>query len=178
MSYTELYVFNKNNTCMFLDEIQNSHRGAMAIWLHLEKKYLPPLSDPYGLIKDYNSRFFCGKVESLKEFWDLFKDKRLTIDERIVLGSTYDNVLVKKENFSKLIKAFRNFEATTSLKEQADLIESIINEPEISAIGWNQTSISDNSWQMYDEEKDEYIPYDLDKCNDHWYLFEELEKEI
>lgn len=83
-----------------------------------------------------------------QEFWDLFYDSRLSLDERIVLGSTYDFVLVKKEDLSQLIKAQKKVFAemkieypTSALKEEYELLESIMND-DFYAIGWHRNNIS------------------------------------
>lgn len=166
MSYTEIFKINKDGKGEFIGETKNSFRGAMAIWSHLEKKYLPN--------EGQFNRFVMGKMN---EVWDLAKGDRITEAEKRVMQSTFDNVLVKKENLPKLLEYFRNFETETSLSEQAEIIEEAIEKDNnLIAIGWNQTSVNGDNWSNwggYDEETDEPIPYDINTMDKHWYLFSE-----
>jgi len=178
MSYTELYTFDKEGNAKDLGEIQNSWRGAMAIWNILDKRYLPKFIPEWAkvtkeyLVKDY---YRSSDPEKIKEIWNLYKDEKISETDKIVLASTFDNVVVKKENINRLIKAFREFEGETSLSEQADMIESVVNDPDVIAIAWNQTSVMADNWVSYEwnEEKEESICYNLNDMNKHWFLFED-----
>lgn len=93
---------------------------------------------------------------------------------KVALASTFDNVIIKKENMPKLISAFREFRGETSIKEQADIIEKMLNDENCIAVGFNQTSVNDDTWTNfggYDEEKDEEIPYNILTGERHWELF-------
>lgn len=172
MSYTELFGLTKNSV-LCIGEIRNSWRGAMAVWVFLEKKYLPKYTPDWAV----KSNIKCSRTTSMDEIediWKLFESTKLTKAERIVLGSTFDKVLVKVEDKDELLLAFREFEGETSLKEQADLIEKAIKEkPEIVAIGWNQTSVCGDTWatENYNEETEDYAGYNLETGNKHWFLF-------
>lgn len=100
----------------------------------------------------------------MQEIWNLIKNDNIPRDERLILGTTLDNVLVKKENIPILLYAFNKFEANTSLKDQAKTIqEAIKNNDDISVIAWNQTSVCDSPWNNYN-----YL-----KQKEHWFLFDE-----
>ena len=81
-----------------------------------------------------------------------------------------------------MIEAFRAFEGDgnkgeTNLGEQADILQSIYDDPEAIAVGWNQTSVMCENWANiggYDEEKDEPIPYNCLTGDKHYWLFDEL----
>ena len=182
MSYTELFKFNKKGNAEYHEDIKNAFRGAMAIWGILEKRHLPSLPKPLWAgneQRDYWSRTTAlslgEKEDPMKAVWELFSSDKLTTDEKIVLGSTFDNVIVKKENLDKLISAFESFGEETSLKEQADSFKKLIDDPDCIAIGFNQTSVVGDTWINkggYDEESEEYKAYNIKSMNDHWYLFE------
>ena len=55
----------------------------------------------------------------------------------------------------------------TSLKEQADILQEIYDSGDYTAVGWNQNSISCEMWNEYNYMTEE----------NHWWLFDELEKE-
>ncbi len=187
MSYTEIYGFGKDGKAYLEAEIRNAFRGAMAIWGILEKKYLPPyrpmhvpeyisneqLESFLHYVPTRTAAFTDGAME---EIWNLFDQVNASHTDKIVLGTTLDNVIVKKENFAELIKAFESFEGETSLKEQADIIKRMEQDDNCIAVGWNQTSVNVDSWGAceYDEETDEDIPYSLNTMYKHWYLFQEV----
>lgn len=160
----------------------------MAVWVFLEKKYLPKYTPDWAIKigeenKDYSrTGAMCEKNNPMQEIWSLFKSDKITSSERIVLGSTFDNVLVKVRGISKVLKAFREFGGETSLKEQSDLIEKAIKKnKKIIAIGWNQTSVNGDTWsnEHYDEKLDENKGYNLEKDTRHWFLMDsvfEIEK--
>ena len=192
MSCTEIFGLKKN-TVEYIGETRNSWRGAMAVWIFLEKKYLPKYVPDWARTLDKEDQEYSRtsfeislssameqKDNPMEEIWDLFKSPKLTKSERIVLGSTFDNVLAKVESIDKVLQAFREFEGDTTLKEQADIIEQAIKEdPEIVAIGWNQTSVNGDTWasDSYDEEKEEPIGYNLETGTRHWFLVEAIEND-
>ena len=189
MSYTELFGFDQNGDAYSMAEIKNAFRGAMMVWEYLENKYLP--------FVDF-TRILSGKREEQQKVWDLSKDDRLSRQEKIVLLSTFDNVVVKQANFKELIRAFLEFPGEkTSLKEQAE----IIKQSDCIAVAWNQTSVNcDYLWSVsykYIDKEDipllekndyrfindaEYIiqydnkPYNLFTDKGHWFLFDHLKR--
>jgi hypothetical protein len=202
MSSTEIYGFNKEweiyGDSYFIGEVKNSFRGAMAIWTYLEDKYLPPYI-PLGMKEKITRMISINKDEKeTQKVWDLWKDNRLEENEKIVMLSTFDRVIVKRGNIDLLLKAFMLFKGDTNLKKQAEIIDKEIkNNKNIIAIAWNQTSVNSNPWSVHcykiiniNEISDEGMceetnieecsrPYNLYKDdNGHWFLFEEYYKVI
>lgn len=177
MSYTELYKFNKTGDASFIGETHNAFRGAAAIWGILENKYLPPYFF-HGLEKC--SRLSSGDMTEIQKIWDLINDPKVTERDKIVLGATFDDVIVMRKDIDDLLLAFDEFEGDTSLKEQAKIIKTEIKKtPDLIAIAWNQTSVNGDNWLNYGgyDDDDEAIPYNIIKMSDrHWDLFEELKK--
>lgn len=191
MSSTEIYVFRKDGYAEKYANVHNSWRGAYTIWTMLEKKYLQshrPAYDPdlkhaprgYWSRFDYVSYNEEDRQKALKEVWDLAKEgSPLTENERIVFISTMDWMICEIEDLPELIKAYRTFEGDTSLPEQANILEKILNEKDVIAIGINQTSVA-AGWDERGDEQDpenpeENLPYNILKENKHFYLFEEDE---
>lgn len=176
MSSTIIYGFNKEGEPFFLGATKNAWRGGMAIWRELEKRHLPPYYVRYDKIYPISRLAAFSDEDAAKEIWDLAKRKDIPLHERIVLHTTFDYCLVKAEDIPKVIDAFRKFGGTTSLPEQADILEKL---PEGTiAVGWNQTSVAADDWSNkggYDEENDEPIPYNCLTMNEHYWLFDELE---
>jgi len=158
MSYTEMFGFDKKGEAYRLADIKNSWRGGVAIWNYLYNKYFGSDFPMFGQdgFKNLNHKFY-----------------KMPETEQIALLSTYDNALIKRENFQEVIEAFCNFKGDTSLKEQSDVIKEALEDENCIAIGWNQTSVNVDNWCNYggyDEEKDEPIPYNINKGNKHWFL--------
>ncbi len=152
MSCTTIFGFDKNGDSFEISDIKNAWRGAFAIWEYLGNKFIK------------NFKMFDTK--SMKKVWKLKVEDGLSKDELIVLYSTFDNVLIKRENIKRLLKAMRNFDYETSLKEQADDIEHYINNNETLAIGFHQNSVSCEKW----------YGYNFLKTKEHWFLFEGINK--
>lgn len=175
MSYTEIYGFDKTGNAYFEDEVKNSFRSAMAIWQTLEDRYLPKRI-VYGMEMSRTHDIVGSKIE---EIWGLYKNDKVSYTDKICLHTTFDACLVKKENLPKVIKAFREFEGETSLKEQADILEKMYADENCIAVGWNQTSVNGDEWSNkggYDEENDCHIPYNCLSGEYHYWLFDELEE--
>lgn len=189
MSCTEIYIFGKDGTICGSGKASNAWRGAMAVWSTLERRYLPSLPKPYWAEvtreadRDYWSRttqmFDVKDPEGMKKIWGLYRDDSpLSRGELIALGSTFDWVLVEASHIDELLKAFRDFQGETNLGEQASAIEKLVAKyPDFTAIGWNQTSVSENQWSTWDEEEDDYISYNCLTGDKHWWLFKDLDSE-
>ena len=67
----------------------------------------------------------------LKKLNRAFNDGKMQEHEKIALITTYDNAIIKRENFQEVIEAFRKFEAETSLKEQSDVIEEALKDEKL-----------------------------------------------
>lgn len=203
MSVTEIYVFRKDGFARYYAGIRNAWRGAIAIWSFLEEKYLPPYIPDYVTgCNWYYPSITPQEVErqlgykptrlapSIKkgnnptqEIWDLADDLRLSRYERIVLHTTFDHCLIKKEDIPTVVKAFRAFEGETSLPEQAEILERIAQEDDVIAIGWNQTSVCADNWGCFgdcDQEEENCLPYNCLHPSERWWhywLFDELKEE-
>ena len=179
MSYTVIYRIDKTGDVTSQSDIKNAWRGAMAIWTIIENKYLPPYFHP-SLRKIISRTIIgCMEPELYREIWDLSKGDTISDLDKIVLCSTYDRWIVLKENFNAVIDAFNSFEGETSLKEQAEVIKSLIDDNDCIGIAWNQTSACSGVWDVYDkneegEEKGDARPYNIFKESWHTNLFEEI----
>lgn len=195
MSYTEMFKFDKQGNAKLFAETKNAWRGAMAIWNYLEETYLPayrpsyvPESVPDSEVEDYcgykptRCSALLNQNEALQEVWNLSFSPDIAEEDKIVLYTTFDRCLVKKANFPAVIKAFRAFKGVTSLPEQAQVLEQLLQDEDCIAVGWNQTSINSDSWgnYSYDEETEEDVPYNcLHRRKHYWitkYLFKKSKR--
>ena len=173
MSCTEIYAFGKAGTIIDEAYIKNAWLGAYSIWRILEERHLPSLPKPPWAFKKANYYYRTDQthnVKGMEEIWRLFSNTNflLTKNEVIVLGSTFDYVLIEGSKLDELCLAFETFDDKTNLKSQAEAIKKMIksNTDNITAIGFNQTSVSDPWCRGYN-----YIT-----GKDHWWLFKEIYK--
>lgn len=163
MSYTELYAVNKKGEVEFYDEVKNSWAGGMHVWNTLNEKY------------SFNDSMFT----QFKRTWGAFNKGVYEKYEDVMLGSSFDNCVIKKEDFDKMIAAMNQYlkeNPNSNYDEQIKIIETMKNDEEVFGLAWCQTSVANDAWDYdYDEEKEEVIPYNINKSDKHWFLFEELE---
>lgn len=204
MSYTEIFAFNKSGNAYMAGMVHNAWRGAMQVWNIMEDRHLPMYVPDYvkfcnwyypGMtaeeieakngFKPRRTAPTLGKGDNpAREIWALADNPEIPLHDRIVLFTTFDDCLVKKEDIPRVIEAFRAFErddhqGETSLGEQADILQTIYDDPETIAVGWNQTSVTCENWENiggYDDEKDETIPYNCLTGDKHYWLFDELKE--
>lgn len=177
MSCTEIYTFNQKGKPSLYAEIRNAHRGAMAIWAYMEEKYLPPYMPDWarGTVLSFKPSRCTADAHIFQEITDLHENPKVSETDKIVLKTTFDMLVVKKEDLPKVINAFIIFGAKTSLPEQAEILEKIMQDSSIIAVGWNQTSVCCDTWMNfggYDKQKNCEIPYNLLTMTKHWFLFD------
>lgn len=148
MSYVTIFGFDEKGNSFEIGDVQNSWLGSMAIWCEISRKYLK---------KEFS-------IMNPRDVWNFFDNEKINYIDKVVLGSTFDKVIVKKENFKDLIECFRKFEGNTNLKEQADLIEKNINNTNF--IAFHQNSISCEQW----------FDYNLIENNEHWFLYDDIKE--
>lgn len=172
MSRTTMYAAPEGGPLHSIAEFPNAWGSAMYVWSALGKKYF---SNEYYVMSNTDS------------FWPLWKDPRLTDDERATFVSTFDKCLVRAEDGPRLANLFREFVkrhpkhgVVCHLPAMADVLDNLASHCEgftPAAVGWQQTSVSANPWWKRTGE-DEGRPYDLSLDSGHFWLFEELEKSV
>ena len=151
MSYSEIYKFGKNGEASFLGEVKNSWCGAAMVWRILENKYLPPLPKPDWMNEtDYKEHGYSRTspsfdVNSMKPIRNLWKDGSVSRIDKIVLRTTFDNIVVMCENLKKVINSFNEFDNNTSLQEQAKILNDALLDELTIGVAWNQTSVNNNT---------------------------------
>ena len=115
--------------------------------------------------------------EASKDIWNLFDREDVDVIDRIVLGTTFDHVMVKRENIHQVIEAFEAFAGDTNLKEQAEGLRELLKNASNVAFAWNQTSVNGSEWWhsgIFDGEDE--MPYNFKTQNRHFWLFDDLGK--
>lgn len=168
MSNTTLYRVPAEGGITVYQEYQNSHRSAPFVWAVLEEKYLSP--HPLQSLIPYTGR--------MEKVWDLWKNPDVRLEHRIVLTTTFDRVMVKNIDLSRLAAAMQafaqDFPDGGHYPAMAVDILTLADDPTCYAVCWYQSSVVDNPWFVRDGEK--WRAYDISKDFEHWFLFEELER--
>jgi hypothetical protein len=182
MSDTILFVILKNGDVKEYAEFENAHRGAYLIWdFFCETYFHESASNIMATFPKENDRS--------KEVWGLWRSPAVPEHRRIVMASTFDGIMVKKEDLGKLACAFdtmaKEMEDPGHLPEQAKVIRSLQSRDDIIGICWNQTSVNSDVWRKFpvndDDENDESTrPFNIFKDNyrNQCWLFDRMEKRI
>lgn len=198
MSSTIIYPFRKDGTCDSDGEIsiKNPWHGAMSVWRTLEERYLPQYRPRYVPqdVTDDMVETWCGyKPSRISSFdpsasnaiWELFDNaEKVSETDRIVLDTTLDDVLVRREEIPRVIKALDDFDGKTENHEaQIEALYMILEDSaDYAAVGWNQMSVICDDWSnkgavAVDADGIEWkMPYNFRTGNKHWWLFDDLDK--
>ena len=200
MSCTEIYSFDNSGNAHLYGRVANAWRGAMAVWTEMESRYLPLFIPEYvkacnwyedgmgyedivpilGYAPSRLSPVLHREDSKIDEIWNLADDENVQYRDRIVLASTFDNILVKKADIPKLIEFFKDFGGDTSLPEQAEILQKAYDAPDVIAVGFNQTSVNADTWTNAggrDPETEEWLPYNCLTMDKHMWLFSNGEQE-
>lgn len=183
MSCTEMFYFDSKGNARELTELHNAWAGAVAVWQALERKYLPPYKPAWardGAVVEGYSRVTSFDEDAMKDIWALFKRADVEESDKLVLGTTFDNVVVLSKDMPALIAALKKFaecNPQTSIKAQAAVLERLMQDKEkegFAGIAWNQTSVN-QPW-VFDYNEDDRVPYNIFNGTRHWSLFQRMEK--
>jgi hypothetical protein len=151
MSYCEIIAF-RDGIPAESKEFGNAHGGAAFVWDALYQRYLANPFDPFG-----------HYLKDAQKLWNLVRDPRLSLAERIVHASTFDRAIVRSDSFSEYARALREFEQhhhnpglVCHLLGWAEFVEGC---GDAEAIGFYQMSVSENLWFTYTD--DDVIPYNI-----------------
>jgi len=170
MSYTTLHGFNKDGEIYNINEYNNAWHGAIIVWMEMAKKYGIPKGEEI---------VFNDAVA--KQIWGLpFKNEDMTEADRITMITTFDRFVVYKQDFPALITAMK--ESATWLPphchivKEAEDVEKVMNDEDLIAVAWTQTSVADCWGSGEFDENEESVPYNLNKHTKHINLFESLKE--
>lgn len=172
MSYCSIITFEDGKAHAALD-FSNSWGGAAYIWNALFERYLKDPERPYD---NWLSR---GMQD--RSLWDLADREDLEIFERSVHVSTFDLAIVRRENFRRYADDLLLFlerypvpgKSVCHLPQWAKRIREFDEKPEIEAVGFHHTSVTQSPWFQFDE-NDEILPYDLNERDDHQEIYDRL----
>jgi hypothetical protein len=184
MSYTIVHKVPQTGAIATGFDIQNAWLGAMHIWERMYWRYCHVgRHDEYafGMVMTRD----LDRKDSLKQVWDLAKRSEPTIlhpftvplNDRIVLATTFDKVMVKREHLPRLIEAFHAFMTshggTDNMRKQVQAFEKLSKDEECYAVCWTQTSVVADAWMVYEPDEDDHRQYDISIDTGHWFLFDD-----
>ncbi len=173
MSYTEIYKVKTNGDVELYSEVQNSYRGASLVWKQMAMRYIP-------VCRMDEMAYYEMWRKGLRPVWDLARNERVPLAHRIVMTSTFDNVMVRKEDIPQLINAMRqfakDFDDPGNIPAEADILEKMFSEEDTFGACWNQTSVNCGPWTVYDPDEDVSRPYNVFEGSKHWFMFQEIEQ--
>jgi len=167
MSACEVYAITKTGNVRYFGEARNAFGGAFSVWRALIGKYLVRGDDEATIF------MMRGDMGSL---WRLVRDERLTRAERIVLASTYDNVVIWHDHLMRVIHAFEGWahvhpkHTSHTMEEEVGLLAKIWQRKSLRGACFNQTSVCDSPWTVYGPHGGTR-PYNVLRDSGHWELF-------
>lgn len=161
MSYTTVKAIWPGVKHEDLEELRNSHGSAPVIWGALCERYLG----------GRNQWLFNSDA-----LWPLYEREDVPACMRAVLMMTFDRAYVEKKDYAKAAADIREFLRVAPPPPQnvnhwpriADLFES---DPDIPAIGFHCTSVSEDPFQgEWNEEREDYDQPDWSQC---WSVYDD-----
>lgn len=187
-----LYTVSEDGSVAPYKDFRNSWGGAALIWDYFTEKYFPLKPNQ----KTWDRT--VGMFADMKPIWDLQHREDLSDAEYGVLMSTFDNVMVRREDLIDLAECFDVVAADmpkylangrcNHMADQAATFREIAIDPKVLAVCWQQTTVAEDMWYVYlpeasDESEDgEGLPgsgswYNINTGTKHWFLFDTEEKD-
>lgn len=162
MSYTNLYTTNEDGNFGVAAEFRNSWGSAAFIWSALARTYGVSHVNPF---------------KAWERVWTPDFEARIEPFERLVLHSTYDRAVLRKEDFERMAEAMETFaekhdtgETVCSLRKQAEALRTA-KEGGAEYAAWNQTSVSESLWWLPAQcEHEEERPYNIHCDSGHRFI--------
>ena len=137
-------------------ELRNSHGSAPVIWDQMAQTYLnlPP----------FHYSFHIDKL------WPLWKDLSIPEHLRAVLGMTYDNTIIEKQDFARAVADIKKFLEDFPVNHKYEN-----HWPEIQKVFESNhwTSVTENPFEGdWNEEEDKYEPLNWKK---YWSMYHKFD---
>ena len=173
MSYTTLYLVPESGEIRTYREYHNASRFAWLVWDTMSKLYLHKGAIEFMISGNHAD-------DALQPVWDLWKNPNVPMNHRLVMASTFDRVMVRRENLPRLADAYEQY--SKAVKDPGHILtmvndlRSLANDPACLAACWCQTSVSSDAWRVRESLEDDSRLYDVSLDNDHWFLFDAFEE--
>lgn len=175
MSCTTMYAMARSGKPAAVFEYRNGWGFGPYVWDKLCRAYEIPSSS--------------GRWEQWPLLWKADREgtAKLKPFERSTLFATYDNVIVERADFNQLARDFRSFVIAhppvvlddltqppklayqvAHLAAMADDLESLASKRAAKLVCWHGTSVSENPWTVWNEERGVERRYDFRRDDKHW----------
>jgi hypothetical protein len=180
MSHSEMMIVQADGDMVADIELRNGHGSAPCVWDALFRKYEDLIyPDNFGFMTPRRSGI-SGGWEALWA-WAKGNHGQMRPWEWIALQWTYDNAVVKREDFAATAEALRRFADALVLPNRvchlpaiaARLDELRRDEPGVRGVAHHHTSVSENPWitrTPVPGDDYEYAPYNIDRGIRHWFI--------
>lgn len=179
----EIFGIDNRGKITLLAKANNAEAGSMHICRTLSAKYRCPF-DPFGL---YRAR----------AIGDLFGSPKMSEQDSVVLGFTFDRVWVKRENIDRLVQALTAFweahstfvtltgeelPAPPTIPKIIKILSKAAGDQKLKGVCFNHTSVAPNLWTQPNANKNRAARFDFDvnlAMTDEtqpWELFETLHR--
>lgn len=195
MSHTTVYKIDKDGDVINHSDIKNVNLISVLIWRIMFDLYndyfINDIERPEWMPDDWILSFSDLQIAGdMKPFFNLFSNEDVLLEHRIVFASTFDRVIIMKENFPKLINAYEKFikqmtdEAFneffgdfdfSALRNFVTIIKKLQDDDDCIGIT-TCISLIASFWDVYDE-GGKYTPYNIFKHNNHYKLFDYFKKD-
>lgn len=159
MSYSTLYGINSKNELIELKTYKNSHLACFPAWNYFEQKYfnsLPSLTKP--------------------KCWSLNKKDMDSPSEYMVLLSTFDGYIFKKENLPEIISLLKEQKNAMPTLSRLKMFEDALSNEPYESFFITATSLADYEVFMTysdEEDSDDYTPTLTGEVWDLWEAYQE-----
>jgi hypothetical protein len=158
MSYSTLYGINSKNELIELKTYNNSHLACFPAWNYFEQKYfnsLPSLTKP--------------------KCWSLDKKDMDSPSEYMVLLSTFDGYIFKKENLPEIISLLKEQKDAMPTLSRLKMFEDALSNKTYDSFFITATSLADYEVFMTYTEEEDSDDYNLTLTDKVWDLWEEYQ---
>ncbi len=186
MSYATLYLAPRSGPIREFEKYQNAMRGAPMLWDSLGRK----------LVKGWSEAVHpMGSDDLFQELWNLPRKGIGSKEERIALLTTFDRVMVARENLSLVADAISVASESVGRSDpqfldrwivdpgnwpdMADGLRRIAQEPDCFAVCWQQTSVAEDLWWVYEDceccgqSLEDGRSYDISRDKGHRFILNE-----
>jgi hypothetical protein len=174
MSRFTIYTITQTGDALPFRFVNSGMTGVYFIWGALSKKYDLPRNPMSGDMP----------------IWAEFDGTKLITDERVVLGFTFDNVWVRRDQIPRLVAALQAFwerhgaGIRPTIPEIIEGLQAAFQEPQdtVRGVCFQHTSVSESAWVLFDSDDLNYEgrPFNFDTDEKTyfgkppWELFEGL----
>lgn len=150
MAYVQLFTLNDEESKADSRLDGSAYLYAPNIWNQMSMKYL-------------NEKLNMMDISKMKKVWELPDDHNVNFEDKCLILSTMDKVLIRKEELIRFKACLLKFENNILVNSMIKWIDENKNRPDFKYVGIHCNSISCEQWDCYS----------VNSMDDHFFLFDE-----